>query len=81
MRRVSMREANQNFSGVMAEVEAGEKFVVEKRGKPFAKIVPLRSTTEDAKRQKAINEFFTRLGKGLDLGGGPAPTKDEMHEW
>lgn len=81
MRRVSMREANQNFSGVMAEVEAGEKFIVEKRGKPVAKIVPFRGLSEEAKRQKAIKELFKLLDKGLDLGGEPAPSKDEMHEW
>ncbi len=81
MRRVSMREANQNFSGVMAEVESGESFIVERRGKAIAKIVPFRSAPEDAEREKAIDALMKRLEKGLDLGGEPAPTKDEMHEW
>ena len=80
MRRVSMREANQNFSAVVAEVEAGEKFIVERRGVPVAEIIPIRKPLQGTKREKAIQEYFKLLDKGLPLGGGKVPTKDEMHE-
>ncbi len=81
MKRVSMREANQNFSGVIADVESGERFIVERRGVPVAEIIPFRKASHDAKREKEIQEYFKLLDKGLPLGGGNAPTKDEMHEW
>ena len=40
MRRVSLREANQNFSSCVAEVEAGESLILLRRGKPVARIIP-----------------------------------------
>lgn len=81
MQRVSMREANQNFSGVIARVQSGEHFIVERRGTPVAEIIPVRRSSQATEREKAIEEYFRLLDKGLDLGGEPAPTKDEMHEW
>ncbi len=38
MREISVREANQNFSQVIAAAERGETIVVTKNGKPVAKI-------------------------------------------
>ena len=40
MREMSVREANQNFSQVIAAAERGETIVVTKNGKPVAKIAP-----------------------------------------
>jgi prevent-host-death family protein len=40
MREISVREANQNFSQVIAAAERGETIVVTKSGRPVAKIVP-----------------------------------------
>jgi prevent-host-death family protein len=40
MREISVREANQNFSQVIAAAERGETIVVTKNGKPVAKITP-----------------------------------------
>jgi prevent-host-death family protein len=40
MREMSVREANQNFSQVIAAAERGETIVVTKNGRPVAKIVP-----------------------------------------
>lgn len=80
MRRVSMREANQNFSSLVAEVEAGERFVLERRGVPIAEIIPFRKLARDKKTDRAWDEMMRLLEKGIPLGGGPAPSKDEMHE-
>ena len=80
MRRVSMREANQNFSSLVAEVEAGERLVVERRGVPVAEIIPFRKSAKDSKRDKELQDYFRLLEEGLPLGGDPAPSKDEMHE-
>ncbi len=78
MRRVSMREANQNFSSCIADVEAGEHLIVERRGVPIAEIIPFRAATENRKREKRLEELRRRLMKGIPLGG-VAPSKDEMH--
>ena len=80
MRRVSMREANQNFSSLVAEVESGERLIVERRGVPVAEIIPFRKSARDGKRDKELQDYFRLLEEGLPLGGGPAPSKDEMHE-
>jgi prevent-host-death family protein len=40
MREISVREANQNFSQVIAATERGETIVVTKNGRPVAKITP-----------------------------------------
>jgi prevent-host-death family protein len=41
MREITVREANQNFSQVIAAAERGETIVVTKNGNPVAKITPL----------------------------------------
>lgn len=38
---ISLREANQNFSRVMAAVERGEVFVITRRGQEVARLAPL----------------------------------------
>ena len=78
MRRVSMREANQNFSSLVAEVEAGERLILERRGVPVAEVIPFREPAADRKREKRLEELRRRLLKGIPLGG-VAPSKDEMH--
>ena len=40
MREISVRDANQNFSQVIAAAERGETIVVTKNGRPVAKITP-----------------------------------------
>ena len=78
MRRVSLREANQNFSACIAEVESGERLVLLRRGKPVAEIIPY-SKRPDPKRLAAHRELMALLREGIPLGG-VAPTRDEMHE-
>jgi prevent-host-death family protein len=40
MREITVREANQNFSQVIAAAERGETIVVTRNGRPVAKITP-----------------------------------------
>jgi len=40
MREISVREANQNFSQLIAAAERGETIVVTKNGRPVAKVAP-----------------------------------------
>lgn len=79
MRRVSLREANQNFSACIAEVEAGERLILLRRGKQAAEIVPYSKKQVDAKRVAAHRGLMTLLREGIPMGGTP-PTRDEMHE-
>ena len=41
---VGLREANQAFSRIMKAVRRGEEVLVTERGKPFARIIPMRSS-------------------------------------
>jgi prevent-host-death family protein len=74
MREMSVRDANQNFSQVIAAAERGETIVITKNGAPVARISPLpadRSTDPEwraahaammaALRAKPATGF--RLGK------------------
>jgi prevent-host-death family protein len=79
MRRVSLREANQNFSSCIAEVEGGERLVLLRRGKPVAEIVPYTKKKLDPVREAAHRELMALLRVGIPMGGVP-PTRDEMHE-
>ena len=78
MRRVSMREANQNFASLVAEVESGEQVILERRGVPVAEIIPFREPLVDKAKEKRLQELRRRLMKGIPLGG-KAPSKAEMH--
>ena len=40
MREMTVREANQNFSQVIAAAERGETIIITKNGTPVAKIAP-----------------------------------------
>ena len=40
MRIVSLMKANQEFSKLVKEVERGEGFLITRRGRPIAKLVP-----------------------------------------
>jgi prevent-host-death family protein len=79
MRRVSLREANQNFSSCIAEVESGERLILLRRGKPVAEIVPYSRQRRDPKREAALQELISIMEEGIPMGGVP-PTRDEMHE-
>ena len=69
MRHVSLREANQNFSSCIAEVEAGERLVLLRRGKPVAEIVPYTGSRPDPKREAVRKQLLALMDEGLDLGG------------
>ena len=62
MREMSVREANQNFSQVIAAAEHGETIVVTKNGRPVARITPqLKDRADDPEWQ----EKFAALTESL----------------
>ena len=78
MREVSLREANQNFSACIAEVEAGERLILTRRGEPVAEIVPYTGKKLDPKKEAARKELLEIMNAGYDWGG--PYTYDERHE-
>ena len=71
MRQVSLRDANQNFAKLIAEVEAGEQVVLTRRGRPVARIVPEtpRKRELTPEQQAARDRLIARMRKGYHLGG------------
>ena len=78
MREVSLREANQNFSACIAEVEAGERLILTRRGEPVAEIVPYTRNKPDPKKEAARKRLLALMEAGLDWGG--PYSYDERHE-
>jgi prevent-host-death family protein len=81
-RSVSAREANQQFSRILRDVEAGAEIVVTRRGQPVARIVPASPSRErrlTPEQEAAHARSMERLRKGWDLGGGKFD-RDELYD-
>ena len=62
MRTVSIREANQSFSRLVKEVEAGETVVITRQGKPVAELVPRQANRlDDPQFKSRFDELRQRL--------------------
>jgi prevent-host-death family protein len=62
MREMTVREANQNFSQVIAAAERGETIVITRNGVPVAKIAPQAA---DRTRDSEWRAAFAALNKSL----------------
>ena len=62
MREMSVREANQNFSQLIAAAERGETIVITKNGTPVAKITP---QPPDRARDPQWQAAFAALERSL----------------
>lgn len=69
MRRVSIREANQNFSRLVKEVEAGETVVITRQGKPVATLEPRPANRLDDPKVRAAYERLQRHFAALPRDG------------
>ena len=70
MRTVSLMTANQEFSKLMREVERGEGFLITRRGRPVAKLVPhIADKGADPEWAAAHGRMMARLGEGVPLDG------------
>jgi prevent-host-death family protein len=81
-RSVSAREANQQFSRILRDVEAGAEILVTRRGQPVARIVPVQPSRErrlTPEQEAALERTRQRLEKGWDLGGGKF-NRDELYD-
>lgn len=57
---VTLRDANQTFARLVRQVEGGAEFVVTRRGKPVAKIVPVAAKRVLTPEQEAARERSRR---------------------
>ena len=64
MREMSVREANQNFSRVIAEVERGDTVIITKNGRAVAKLSPQPADRRDDPEWRAAHERLMALLRG-----------------
>jgi prevent-host-death family protein len=80
MRTVSARQANQEFSKLLQAVVEGEEVVITRRGKPVARLTPLKEKARDAEREAEIDRLIEHWREGIDLGEPVAWTRDELYD-
>jgi prevent-host-death family protein len=87
MKTLNLRDANQQFSKLVREIEAtGEGVLVLRDGKPAIRMVPAEDRSGrrrfSAERQKAIEELLesARNNPGRSDPSIPPLTRDQMHE-
>ena len=62
--------ANQNFSKLIKEIEKGEMFVITRRGRPIAKLIPHKlKKVDDPEWVTAYEQMIVKLNEGASLGG------------
>jgi len=70
MKVVTLKQANQEFSSLIRDVEAGETLVITRRGKPVARLSRYTGgRTDDPEWQAAYEEMCAAMEKGFHLGG------------
>lgn len=74
MRTVGAREANQQFSSLLSEVEKGGTVVITRHGRPVARLVP--EPAERGEASKGVEELIRRFAR--PMGGRPL-VRDELH--
>ena len=77
---ITPREANQGFARCIREVEAGEEYVITRKGEPVARLVPIPGRRVlTAAQQAARARAHAGMEKGWPVGAGP-PDRDALHE-
>ena len=78
---ITLREANQAFSRIIREVEAGEEITITRNGEPVARLVPVRRERVLTPEQQAASERArARMEEGWDLGVDHPLDRDSLHE-
>jgi len=77
---ITLREANQAFARCIREVEAGEEYVITRKGEPVARLVPIAGRRVLTPEQEAtLARTRARMAKGWPIGAGPLD-RDALHE-
>ena len=78
---ITLSEAKRAFSRCIREVEAGDEFVVTRRGRPIALIAPVRrKRVMTAEQKAALSRLDAAMKKGWDLGIEFPLDRDALHE-
>ena len=80
MPTVSLMTANQQFSRLVRAVERGQRFLITRRGRPVAELVP--HAADQARRPEwvaAYDRMMARLEEGVSLGGLKID-REEIHD-
>ncbi len=82
MAEIGAREANQQFSKLLARVEGGEEVVITMRGKPVAKLVPATAADRAVvERERQLEELLREMREKALHGGKVVDwTRDELYE-
>jgi len=84
MKTLNLRDANQQFSKLVREIEAtGEGVLVLRDGKPAIRMLPAEEKPRrfSADRQRAIEELLESMKHpGRSAPDAPHLTRDELHE-
>ena len=81
LRPVSLKEANQQFARLIRDVENGEGFVITRRGRPVARLLPDdEARGQDPGWVAAYERMMARLHKGVPLGGLRIEDRDALHD-
>jgi prevent-host-death family protein len=75
---ITLDEANENFSRVIGEVEAGEEITITRDGEPVARLVPVRRERVLTPEQEAARAR-ARMERGWHLGGERF-NRDEIYD-
>jgi prevent-host-death family protein len=77
MSTVGSFEAKTKLAELLDKVEAGETVTITRRGRPVARLIPVRSEDEQ-ERLRALVEEIKRTRVGRDRGAGPGTTIPEL---
>ena len=77
---ITLREANQAFSRIIREVEAGEEITITRRGRPVARLVPVSGERVlTAEQEAALARLRETMEKGWPLNAGRF-NRDELYD-
>jgi prevent-host-death family protein len=81
MKTITVTEANQAFSRLLREMEKdGEGYVILRRGRPIARLLPERGDKmRDPEWRAAYERMMVHLRKGAHLGGLRV-NRDDLYE-
>ncbi len=79
MKTIGAREANQQFSRLLREAEAGEEIVITRNGAAVARLSPAAADAVPPERAAARKRLMKLLDKGFEFEDRPL-TRDELHE-
>ena len=80
MRTVSAREANQSFSRILGEAEAGEEFVITRHGRPVATLRAYLATDGGLDRQAAVEHAIRLMENAPAIGKGASFSRAEIYD-